>query len=122
MATEGYRVADAMSREISEPDWKLFRQLHAVALERFCERVLGEVHRIAADSSKGTHERYLAVFDLIRRRDRELADAFNDLRRSTALVQLARIQFHDLFSGEEFARFSPETRASVELFLEMWRA
>ena len=29
-----------MSREISEADWKLFRQLHPLALERFCERVL----------------------------------------------------------------------------------
>ena len=32
-----------MQRTISESDWKLFRQLHALALERFCERVLSEV-------------------------------------------------------------------------------
>jgi hypothetical protein len=64
----------------------------------------------------------LAVFKLLQRRDEELADAFNNPRRSTGLVQLARIQFHELLSAEEFARFSPETRASVEMFLEMWRA
>jgi hypothetical protein len=32
-------------RQISEADWKLFRQLHALALERFCEGVLSEVGR-----------------------------------------------------------------------------
>jgi len=36
---------------------------------------------------------------------------FNNPRRSTALLQLALIQSRDLLSEEEFARFSPETRA-----------
>ena len=31
-----------MAREISETDWKLFRQLHPIAMERFCERVLSD--------------------------------------------------------------------------------
>jgi hypothetical protein len=108
-----------MERGIHEPDWKVFRQLQPLALDRFCQRVLAGVGRLAADGNKSHHKRYLAVFKLLQRRDEELADAFNDPRRSTALVQLARIQFHDLLSAEEFARFSPETRASVELFLEM---
>jgi hypothetical protein len=111
-----------MDRGIHEPDWKVFRQLQPLALDRFCQRVLAEVGRLAADADKSHHERYLAVFKLLQGRDKELADAFNDPRRSTALVQLARIQFHELLSAEEFARFSPETRASVETFLEIWRA
>ena len=32
-----------MQRTITEPDWKVFRQLHPVALDRFCQRVLAEV-------------------------------------------------------------------------------
>ena len=54
-----------MSRAISEPDWKLFRQLQPLALERFCQRVLEEVGRLAADTGKTSHERYLAVLKLI---------------------------------------------------------
>lgn len=111
-----------MERGIHESDWKLFRQLQPLALERFCQRVLAEAGRLAADADKSHHERYLAVFKLLQRRDDELADAFNNPRRSTAFVQLARIQFQKLLSAEEFARFSAETRASVGLFLEMWRA
>ncbi len=110
-----------MERAIPEADWKIFRQLQPLALDRFCQRVLAEVGRLAADADKSPHERYLAVYKLLQRRDEELADAFNNPRRSTALVQLARIRFHELLSVEEFARCSPETRASVELFLEMWR-
>jgi hypothetical protein len=106
-----------MAREISESDWKLFRQLHPVALERFCERVLSEVGRLASDTGKSAHERYVAVFQLLQRRDKELAEAFDDLRRSTAWRQLAIIRSRGLLTEEEFARFSPETRGAVQVFL-----
>jgi hypothetical protein len=56
------------------------------------------------------------VYQLVRRRDKELADAFNDFRRSTAFFILGHIQSHDLLTEEEMARFSPETRAVVQLF------
>jgi hypothetical protein len=107
----------AMSRTISEPDWKVFRQLQPLALERYCERVLTEIKQIAADSKKTSHERYLATYKLLQRRDRELADAFDDLRRSTALRQLACLQSHELLTDEEMARFSSETREVVRFFL-----
>src|SRR5262249_30598043 len=97
-----------MVRNISEPDWKLFRQLHPLALERFCENVLSEVSRLASQTGKSAHDRYLTVFGLLQRRDKELAQAFNDLRRSTALLQLAILRTRGLVTDEEFARFSPE--------------
>jgi hypothetical protein len=106
-----------MGREISESDWKLFRQLQPLALERFCERALADVGRLASETGKSAHERYLAVFRLMERRDEELADSFNNPRRSTALRQLACLKGLELLTDEEFARFSPETRASVEIFL-----
>lgn len=111
-----------MERGILESDWKLFRQLQPLALDRFCERVLAEVARLTADTKMRNHDRYLAVFKLLQRRDEELAETFNDPRRSTALVQLARIQFEELLTEEEFSRFSPETRASVQAFLELCRS
>jgi len=110
-----------MERRIPESDWKLFRKLRLLALDRFCQRVLAEVGRLADDTGKSSHERYLAVFKLLQRRDEELAEAFNGPRRSTTLVQLARIRFQELLTDEEFAGFSPETRASVEVFLEISR-
>jgi hypothetical protein len=104
-----------------ESDWKIFRELRALALERFCQRVLDHVGQLAADTEKGSHERYLAVYGLVQERDQCLADMFNNPRRSTALVQLARIGSEGLLTDAEIARFSDETRASVEVFLDLWR-
>ncbi|MCI0743676.1 MAG: hypothetical protein L0Y72_31990 [Gemmataceae bacterium] len=106
-----------MSRTISEADWKVFRQVRQIALERFCERVLIDIARLASDIKKSSHERYLAVFKLIEERDEELAGAFNDMRRSTAFFQLARISRNELLTDEEMSRFSPETRAVVQSLL-----
>lgn len=54
-----------MSLELSAAEYKVFRQLQQIALERFCQRVLAEIERIASDSGKSAHQRYQAVFELI---------------------------------------------------------
>lgn len=100
-----------MSQQIPEADWKVFRELHPVALERFCERALADIARHAADLKKTPHERYLDVFKLIKKRDKTLGELFNDFRRSTALLMLLGIQ--KWLTEEELARFSPETLARI---------
>jgi hypothetical protein len=107
-----------MALDIPESDWKLFRRFHHEALERFCERVLSEVVQLAGDTRKSSHERYVALYQLIRQRDGEIAGAFNDLRRSTAIRQLVAIRSHDVLTEAELARFSPQTRATVQSLLK----
>jgi hypothetical protein len=106
-----------MSDQIRESDWKILRGLKQVALERFCERTLGEIAAVAIATSRGAHERYLEVFKLIDRRDEEIAVAFNDLRRSNAILKLAAMRSRGLVTDEEFGRFSEETRDVVEWML-----
>lgn len=106
-----------MLREIKEPDWKILRQLHAVALERFCQHVLAEIEHINNDAAKSYHQRYLEIFSHLERRDKELARTFDQLRRSSALAQLADIRSHGLLTDEEFMRFSPEIRSVIESLL-----
>ena len=65
-----------MEHGINESEWKLFRQLRPLALDRFCQRVLAEVSRLAAATETSSHERYLAVFQVLQRRDEELAGAY----------------------------------------------
>lgn len=79
--------------------------------------MLVEVEEIVADTSRTSHERYSTVYKVIRERDRELARAFDDPRRSTALLQLAMIQRQQLLNDEELSRFSPETHDAVQSFL-----
>jgi hypothetical protein len=102
-----------MERHINEADWKLLRQLTPVARDRFCQRTLSEIARLASDSTTNSHERYLAVFRLVEERDGELAAAFDNMRRSTAYFQLARIRSLGLVTDEEFAGFSAETQEVV---------
>jgi hypothetical protein len=44
--------------------------------DRTEQRVLVEIVRLSSDAEKSRHARYLAMFQLVQRRDRELADPF----------------------------------------------
>jgi hypothetical protein len=99
-----------MARGFPESDWREFRQLRELALQRFCQRVLIEVEQISSDPTKSFHDRYLRVYRLLQRRDRELGEAFNDPRRSTAMMQLAIINSRQLLEPEELMRFTVSTR------------
>jgi hypothetical protein len=104
-----------MMRQVKESDWKLLRQLAPVALERCCSRILAEINVLPADTTKNCHQRYLTIYHLVENRDEEIAKTFNDLRRSSAFIQLALMRTHGPVQDDEFSRFSEETRAAVEL-------
>jgi hypothetical protein len=111
-----------MAREIKESDWKLFRQLHGIALERFSQSVLEEVRLAATDAKDGYHGCYLKVYALIQSRDQTMARAFNDPKRSMAIIQLANIVEEGLLTDDELKQFSAETREAVEVIEHMRRA
>jgi hypothetical protein len=104
--------------DFNESEWKFLRALHKVALERFCKQILLEIERINADSSREYHEKYLEIFELLNLRDRELAGAFDDMRRSRAITKIANLRRLGVVTDEEFLCFSPETREVVSRMLE----
>jgi hypothetical protein len=106
--------------DIAPADWK-FKTLREVALERFCERVLVDVTQIASDAAKTKHQRYLAIYRLMRERDAEIDPIFDTVRRSTAVRQIASFRAHDLLTAEELRQFSPELVSTVEEILQMFR-
>ena len=103
-------------RVISERDWKIFRELHTVALERLCERILVEARTEIERADKSPHQKFLSLFKLIRERNADLAKAFNDFRRSTALGQIGIIHSMGLLKADELHRFSPETLQIAEMY------
>ena len=105
-------------RAIKESDWKILRQLESQALERLCKEILLEIAQINADTPKTFHERYLSIYKILHRRDKEIADIFNGFSRSTALIKLAAMKRRGLLTEDEFSRFSQETREAIALFLE----
>lgn len=104
-----------MFTPIKESDWKKFRPLREEALNRYCQRVLAEVSKVTADETKTPHERYLSVCKkkLIDDRDHELAETFNGLSRSKALLQLILIKRLGLVTEDELNCFSEETREAI---------
>lgn len=105
-----------MVRTISEPDWKLFRKLHALALDRFCGRVLAEANQLAISTDQTNHERYLALYKLLQNRDKKMSAIFDDICRSTAYTQLAHMRTQNLITDEEFDGFSADTREVVHFY------
>jgi phosphopantetheinyl transferase (holo-ACP synthase) len=106
-----------MMRQIKESDWKIFRQIHQEVLERFCERILSELERVNSNRTKGFHEKYLEIWAVLKRRDREMAQAFDGIRRSTAWTQIAIMKRLGLLTEDEIRRFSEETREVVDVML-----
>ena len=110
-----------MSEKAPAADWRVFRDLQKVALERFCTRILDEAERLLRDKSRSHHDRYLDLYRLMRERDEELAAAFDDPRRARLLWQAARMHALELIEPDELARFSEKTRASIESTSEVVR-
>ena len=103
-----------MSSDILESDWRRFKEVHARLLERYCSRGLEEVVAASGGIEGSAHDRYLKIHQLIQTRDEEMANAFNDFRRSTAVMQLGIMRRMKLLTDEELSLFSEQTRVRVE--------
>ena len=95
-------------RSIRESGWKLISRLKPLALDRLCQRILSQIAELAA-SPDPAHDRYLAIYRLIGKRDREIALCCNGLSRSKVVERLTAMRALDLISDEEFAGFSEDT-------------
>ena len=104
--------------DIHESDWRVFRRLHSIALERFCKRVLEEV-RETAECKTDYHDGYRKVYRLIRDHDKRMAAAFDDPRRSNAFLLLANIIGEGLLTAEELKQFSQEAQARIKMIQEL---
>ena len=93
---------------IAESDWKKFKRVRALALERFSQWVLDDAARIHARKSSTAYERYLELYRLFQDRDRGMAKTFDDPRRSTASLSLMLMWRQGLVTEEEMSAFSPE--------------
>jgi hypothetical protein len=101
-----------------EADWKRLREFYKTGLERYCKRVLEEVKRLNAGTPLSYHQRYLDLYKLIEKRDKELGFIFNDnLRRSRAVELALTLKRENLMTDEEFDQFSPQTQELLRSLL-----
>jgi hypothetical protein len=107
-----------MPIDFPEPDWKTLSRLKPLALERLCQRILQESGNILGRVQEGGHHQaYLDLYKHIYSSDEKVANCFNYWKRSRALAMLINWRLERLITDEEFAAFSPETRAIVDMLL-----
>lgn len=100
---------------IKERDWRLLSRLKPVALDRLCRRILDEAQEIIASAGEGdAHRAYLALFQHIQESNELVSLAFDDWRRSQAILRLLVWRREGLITDEEFASLTPETQRIVE--------
>ncbi len=100
--------------DIAEKDWKLFRKLLELAVNRFSKETLSKISQIIASKEiESKHEKYLEICKYIKERDKVLRDCFSHLSRSTAKLQILEIYNAGLFKPEEFNQFSDDVKDFV---------
>jgi hypothetical protein len=93
---------------ILESDWKKFKELRKIALDRFCQGVLADAKAIAQHGALSAHARYGMLYGMIHDRNKDMAQAFdhNSQSRSSALRGLWLMVMHDLLTEAELSTLS----------------
>lgn len=110
-----------MNDRIKESDWKIFKKLRPLALQRYCERVMWDVDKIIHKEEEDAHERYIEMYKIVRDGDKKLAQMFDGFSRSRALDQLVMYYGNGLLNDEEIAQLSDETRERVLAIHKLWK-
>jgi hypothetical protein len=100
--------------EISEANWKIFKQIRERALEKFCLRCLDEFKAIAENDELSPHERYRLNYQTVRDRDKTLVNIFDGLSRSSAHIQLMLIRREGLADQDLIAQLSAQLQMQTE--------
>ncbi|MCF5232759.1 hypothetical protein HBO23_22420 [Pseudomonas sp. WS 5532] len=98
---------------ISESDWKKFKGLRALALDRFCLGVLADARTISEHGALSAHARYGMLYGVIHARNKDMADMFDYYSRSSTYPCLALMVHHDLLTDAELAILSEETLDAI---------
>ena len=107
---------------MKESEWKKFKRLKEICLERYCKAVLDETNEVCRTEEKSNHERYIELYKLIRERDKELGRAFDGLSRSKAHFQLLAMYRMGLVTEDELDVFEPETKDHIRETIKIWNS
>lgn len=100
--------------DISEANWKIFKQIRECALEKYYQQCLNDYVLIAARADMTPRERYLLHYRTVHERDKNLADMFNGLSRSRAFYQLVQIRREGIADPDLVEQLSEEYQRSTD--------
>jgi hypothetical protein len=111
-----------MSLDIAECDWKVFKELHAIAMDRFFEETVKQMQPLLWTKNKTAQERFWAALDYATERRKLAARLFDDPRRSAAIMMAAALYAREIMTEEELSRFGPETREKIRTIADIGRS
>lgn len=99
---------------IPESDWKLFKEIKAKALDKFCADALAEFKEIIEDNSKDAHERYLLHYRIVENQDKRMSLIFDGHSRSKAVLQLMAMRGEGLADEDLVSKMSDEMQKRTD--------
>jgi len=87
---------------------KALKSIKNNALQAVCESILADTKNIINNDSKDFHSRYLELFDLVRKKDKKIAQVFDGLSRSNATIQLMQLRAMGLVSESDLNELTTE--------------
>jgi len=97
-----------------EADWKTLRGMKGILLKRASSRALERVEKIIGQQKADPHKAYIKLWRVLEDEDRKIARAFNDMKRSNALMKLLDMVRHDLLTKDELNKYTKETKERLE--------
>jgi hypothetical protein len=107
--------------DIHESDWKKFKGLHDIAMRRFFEISVEEMTRRATATKGAAQKRFGDALEYAQKRRKEAVELFDGMKRSAALIQLARMRREGLVTDEELLPLTEDARKFVQGVLEFAR-
>jgi len=108
-----------MIREISEKDWKLFREKLPIWQETYMNKLNQEYVEILISSDNPSNK----FWELEKRinKDKHKTGVVCDMRRSKMVENIISLITEGVISIDEISKFSDNLRATVQLMLELYK-
>lgn len=99
---------------MKESDWKKFKKIKELALERFCAEALADFEEAIQKDDLSNHGKYLYLYKLVENADKRLSILFDGHSRSKAQLQLTLIRSEGLVDDHELEGLSDELLKSTK--------
>lgn len=99
---------------MKESDWKVFKAIKDIAIEKYCTLVLEESQDVISKQDENVHNKYLLLYKLLQNRDKQMALLFDGHSRSKAWLQLIAIRSEGLADETLLEKLSDEFREKTD--------
>ena len=93
---------------MKESDWKKFKKIKELAIEKYCTLALDESQKVISDQNEHIHNRYLLLYKLLQNRNKHMSLLFDGHSRSKAWIQLIAMRKEGLADETLLSELSEE--------------